>query len=399
VPKKPLGKDVLTATRERIAFVFDTFQRIYVSFSGGKDSTVMLHLVMEEARKRQRKVGVLFVDFEAQYKLTIDHIREMFSLYKENIDPYWVAIPIALRNAVSVFEPKWLCWDPSRKADWVRKPARGSITDGTVFPFYGGPMEFEEFIPQFSRWYADGALTACLVGIRTDESLNRYRTLTGKKKCYKGIPWTTFVSDSVYNVYPIYDWRTKDLWTYHARTKKPYNRLYDLMHKAGLTISQARICQPFGDAQRRGLWMFHVIEPETWAKVVRRVNGANSGALYSRDVGNMQGHRVITKPPGHTWESFAKLLLASMPDKTRAHYTERITSFIKWWSTRGYPNGIPDELDLNAEAGKVGPSWRRVCKVLLRNDYWCRGLSFCQLSTQAYKRYLKLKKERAQHAR
>ncbi|EAA2780639.1 phosphoadenosine phosphosulfate reductase, partial [Salmonella enterica] len=43
--KIPLGTDVLTAARQRIADTFDQFKRICLSFSGGKDSTVMLHLV------------------------------------------------------------------------------------------------------------------------------------------------------------------------------------------------------------------------------------------------------------------------------------------------------------------------------------------------------------------
>src|SRR5690554_1316334 len=113
--KKPLGIDVLTAARQRIAFIFDNFPRIYVSFSGGKDSTVMLHLVMEEAIKRSRKVGVLFVDLEGQYKLTIDFIQSMFDLYKDHIEPYWVCLPIILRNAVSQFQPRWTCWDPDKE--------------------------------------------------------------------------------------------------------------------------------------------------------------------------------------------------------------------------------------------------------------------------------------------
>ena len=65
-------KSVLTATRERIAESFDNFERLYISFSGGKDSTVMTHLVMEEAKKRGRKVGLLIIDLEAQYTATID---------------------------------------------------------------------------------------------------------------------------------------------------------------------------------------------------------------------------------------------------------------------------------------------------------------------------------------
>ena len=74
------------------------------------------------------------------------------------------------------------------------------------------------------------------------------------------------------------------------------------MHQAGLTPHQMRICQPYGDDQRKGLWLFQIIEPETWGKVVARVNGANAGALYAKDSGNILGNLKITKPDGHMGE-------------------------------------------------------------------------------------------------
>lgn len=392
--KRPLGINVYEAAKERIAWAFDTFPRVYVSFSGGKDSTVMLHLVMDEAIKRGRKVGLLFMDLEAQYKLTIDHVQAMFDLYKEYIEPYWVALPIILRNAVSQYQPRWICWEPG--AEWVRQPPKIAITDQSYFPFYRYAMEFEEFVPAFGHWYGQGKLTACFVGIRADESLNRYRTIVAQKSKFEDKGYTTWCGEGVYNVYPIYDWRTRDIWIYNAKFNKPYNRLYDLMHQAGLTIHQMRICQPYGDDQRKGLWLFHVIEPETWAKIVARVNGANQGALYAQESGNILGRIKITKPEGHTWESFAKLLLASMPAKTREHFENKIAVFLHWWMERGYPNGIPDCADPKLEAAKEVPSWRRICKALLRNDYWCKGLSFDQTKSEAYQKYLKIMQRRRQ---
>ena len=53
---------VLEAAKQRIEWTFDTFERVYLSFSAGKDSTVMLHLVADEARKRGVKFGLLIVD-------------------------------------------------------------------------------------------------------------------------------------------------------------------------------------------------------------------------------------------------------------------------------------------------------------------------------------------------
>lgn len=396
MPKKYLDIDVLTAAKKRISKVFDDFPRVYVSFSGGKDSSVMLHLVMEEAIKRDRKVGVLLVDLEGMYKITIDHIQAMYDLYADHIEPYWVCLPIRLRNAVSVFEPRWMCWEPGKEDVWIRQPPKMAITDEKFFPFFHRGMEFEEFVPLFGKWYGGGKLTACFVGIRSDESLNRYRTIKGEKSMFEGLHWTTWLGDGLYNIYPIYDWKVSDIWLYNTRYHKPYNKLYDYMHQAGLTPSQMRICQPYGDDQRKGLWLFHVIEPETWARVVARVNGANQGAMYVRETGDIMGNIKISKPEGHTWESFAHLLLESMPPQTKDHYEDKIAVFLHWWQAHGYPDGIPDEADIHQEAAKKVPSWKRICKALLRNDYWCKGLSFTQTKSEAYEKYKKVMKRRRQ---
>jgi predicted phosphoadenosine phosphosulfate sulfurtransferase len=401
MPKNKLGIDVLTAAQERVAWTFDTFEKIYVSFSGGKDSTVMLHLVAQEAKKRNRKFGILFIDLEGQYKLTIDHIKTCYDKYQELGEPFWCCLPIHLRNAVSVYETHWVCWDKNREMDWVRPLPQMAISDESFFPFFHHGMEFEEFVPEFGKWYGRGKPCACFVGIRCDESLNRFRTIASASKVsHSGKQWTTLVCDNVYNIYPVYDWKTDDLWHYHAiNPKLPYNRLYDLMHKAGLTIHQMRICQPYGDDQRRGLWLFHLIEPETWTRIVARVNGANSGALYIKEHGNINGYRKVSKPDHHTWKTFAELLVNSMPPKTKEHYENKIFVFVRWWGKRGYPDGIPDAADAALEAKRKVPSWRRIVKSLLRNDYWCKGLSFTQHKSEAYEKYLKLMKEKRQQAK
>lgn len=385
--------DVLTAAKRRIEYVFDNFEVVTVSFSGGKDSTVMLHLTMEEAIRRGRKVGVLIIDMEAQYRATIDHIQACVDLYRPHIDLHWMCLPISLRNAVTVYEPKWLCWDPDAEQSWVRpKPADAAEPP----PWFINGMEFEEFVPLWGEWYAAGRTTASLVGIRADESLNRFRTIADADKgMHNGRRWTTHNADSLYSVFPIYDWRTEDVWRFHSRYPDlPHNTVYDLMHKAGVPLSKQRLCQPYGDDQRQGLWLYHILEPQTWAKLIARVNGANSGAVYIQDSGNMTGYRSITLPPGHTWKSFTNLMLGSLPAPTREHYIARFRVFIEGWRGRGY-EVIPDEAPKVLEDQKWAPSWRRLAKVLLRNDYWCKGLGFQQPKSDAYAKYLAIKKARA----
>lgn len=399
--KKYREANVLEAARERVSFAFDNFEKIYVSFSGGKDSSVMLHLVMEEAIKRERMVAVLIIDLEAQYQKTIEHVVDMVALYADHIDLHWVCLPLLLRNAVTNYEPRWMCWDPEKKDVWVRDFPPLGITDVNHYPFFQPGLEFEEFIVMWGLWYADDKRTAAFVGIRADESLNRFKTIAMfDKTMYEGKRYTTHIDDHLFNVYPIYDWRTEDIWRFHAKfPDKPHNQIYDLMQQAGVPLSQQRLCQPYGDDQRRGLWLYHLLEPTTWFKLIARVNGVNSGALYVEETGNVMGYGKITKPDGHTWKTFCNLLLQSLPKKTREHYQSRFRSFIDGWKGRGYVDGIPDEAPRVLEDKQWAPSWRRLCKVLLRNDHWCKGLGLTQPKSEAYGKFLKLKQEKKREAR
>lgn len=402
MPKFGTGVDVLTLAKERVKVAFNNFEKICVSFSGGKDSCVMMHLVLEEAMKRNRKVGVLFIDMEAQYDLTVRFTEDVYERYKDNIIPYWVCLPINLRNAVSVYEPFWTPWDEDCKEAWVRQPPKIAITDHDYFPFFGKGMEFEEFVPLFAEWFSDGDPSAFFVGIRSDESYSRYRTIASKdKKKFQNFNYTTGVTANrtSFNFYPLYDWKTEDIWTYlGSNNHLEKNDIYERMNMAGVPISQQRLCQPYGDDQRRGLWLFHLLEPATWPKIVARVNGANSGSLYAKEYGNINGYRSIAKPPQLTWREFAERMVSTMPAKTRDQYVEKISVFVNWWLERGYEDGVPEEAQYELEIAKKVPSWRRICKTILRNDYFCKGLGFTQPKSEAYGSYLKMKKEREKNS-
>jgi predicted phosphoadenosine phosphosulfate sulfurtransferase len=395
--KKYKTVNVYDAARERISHAFDTLEKIYVSFSGGKDSSVMLHMVMAEAIKRNKKIGVLIIDLEAQYTATIKHIEEMVGIYKDNIDLHWVCLPMRLRNAVTQYEPVWKCWDKDKKDIWVRDIPKIAISDVNHYPFFQDGLEFEEFIVMWGLWYADGKTCGGFIGIRADESLNRFRTIAVfEKKMLDGLRHTTHIDDHLYNIYPIYDWRTEDIWRFHSKFPNlPYNGVYELMNKAGVPISQQRLCQPYGDDQRKGLWLYHILEPQTWFKLIARVNGANSGALYIQEIGNMTGYNKISKPDNHTYKSFCNLLLMSLPKPTREHYIAKFKGFIKGWKGRGYDT-IPDEAPYTLENKMWAPSWRRMCKVILRNDYWCKGLGLTQPKSEAYSKYMQIKKQKKQ---
>lgn len=386
-------KNVLQAAQERISWCFDEFEKLYVSFSGGKDSTVMLHLVMAEAIRRGRTVGVLIIDMEAQYRATVDHIQTCVDLYRDHIELHWVCLPLNLRNAVTNYEPQWTCWDDHQQDLWIREKPADAVID---YDWFVPHMEFEEFMVLWGKWYSGGKLTGAFIGIRADESLHRLGTIVrwDRKPMRKHKRWTTAINTNLYNIYPIYDWATEDIWRYHAKNPHlPYNHVYDLMAKAGVPLSKQRLCQPYGDDQRQGLWLYHILEPDTWFKLIARVNGANTGALYIQERGNIAGYGAVHLPENHTWRSFTNLLLASLPKSVREHYIKRFRSFITGWQTRGYTE-IPDEAPNILEAKQWAPSWRRMAKALLRNDYWCKGLGQAQPRSVAYTYYRDLKAAR-----
>lgn len=393
--KKILEINVLEAAKERIEKAFDSFDRLYLSLSGGKDSTVMMHLVMEECKKRNRKIGILFIDWECQFELTISHFEDLITEYAEYIDLYWVALEIQTMSACSAFEPMWRSWDENKKSLWTREKHPKSIKDKKYFPFYYDGITFEEFVPLFGKWYSEGENTGCFVGIRSQESLNRWRAIAREDVArYQDLNYTTNVVDNIWNAYPIYDWTVEDVWTYIAKTGKCYNKVYDRMYQAGLTYNQMRIDEPFGDEARKNLWIYQIIEPVTWSKFTARMAGVNNAALYSKDRGNILGNGKVTLPDGHTWESFANFLLESMPPTISNHYKNKIAVYVKWYRERGYPDGIPDEADYKLEMmGKV-PAWRQIVKTLLKNDWYCQTLGFGVTKSSAYDKYLKLMRTR-----
>jgi len=390
--KKYINISVYEAAKKRISESFDTFEKLYISFSGGKDSTVMLHMVMDEAIKRNRKVGVLIIDLEAQYSDTIKHINACVDMYEDMIELHWICAELLLRNAVSNFEPKWCCWDSEKESEWVREMPTRSF-DLSKLDFYHPKMEFEEFMVLFGEWYSDGSLTGAMIGIRSDESLHRYRAIVSNKVglTINGAKWTTKIANKLFNLYPIYDWRTEDIWVFLGKNAHlPSNPVYSKMSMAGVPISSQRLCQPYGDDQKKGLWLYHLLEPETWYKLIVRVSGVNSGSLYIQESGNITGIRKVEKPENITWKEFTNMLLRTLPGKTRDNYTVRFKKFIAGWKKRGY-DLIPDESPQMLESKCWAPSWRRMARCILRNDYYCKGLGQTQPLSESYQKYKAIK--------
>ena len=388
--KKYLEKNVLDAAIERLEIMFQNFDNIYFSVSGGKDSSVMVQLANRVAKKMNKKFDVLFIDLEAQYRCTIKHIEELKQLSQIR-DFYHITLPIALRNAVSVLQPKWICWEEESKHLWVRSMPEDSINSNNCpFTWFKKGEEFEEFIVQFASWYQQKyqGKVACGIGIRTDESLNRFRTIAfqDKKITFKKYHWTTKLKVNekhieVYNFYPLYDWATEDIWGAVSQLDLKFNYIYELMYKNGVSIYEQRLCQPYGDDQKNGLNQFKALEYDTWSKVLNRVNGVNFGNIYCKTtaLGNIKS----CKPEFMTWQEYTVFLLESIGIYNRdlmLHYYRKIKKFMIWYKNKYSVElkDIPETAESKLENQKKAISWRRIARAIEKNDFYLRRLSFGQ---------------------
>lgn len=411
-----IGKNVYDATQERLRFIFEEFDNVLVSFSGGKDSGLLLDMLLDFRDKYypERTVGVFHQDFEAQYSFTTDYVERTFKRIENRVEPYWVCLPMATRTALSSYEMYWYPWDDKKEDIWIRSMPKYPYVinlHNNPMTTYRYRMHQEDLAKQFGRWYTQshgGKKTAVLLGMRADESMQRYSGFVNRRTSYEGQCWITKQFKNTYAASPIYDWSVSDVWHAIYKLGYDYNRLYDMYYMAGLSPSQMRVASPFNDYAKDSLHLYRVLEPATWAKLVGRVRGANFSAIYART--KAMGYRSLTLPDGYTWEEYTKFLLATLPVRIRNNYIKKFNTSIEFWHTtgggldesaileltrRGYNikrNGvsnytlnknsrvifldkIPDHTD-DIKSTKDIPSWKRMCYCILKNDHICRFMGF-----------------------
>lgn len=408
--------NVHEAVQKRLNYIFSEFDNIYVSFSGGKDSGLVYHLVLQymEEHNIHRKIGLFHQDFEAQYNATVEYVERTFAEAPDFVERFWCCLPMAVRNAMSQTDPWWYPWDDEKQDIWVRSmPEHPYVInlENNPLDYYEYKMLEDDLYARFGRWYKNhcgGGKTIGLLGIRSDESLHRYNSIINKRHPYKGQKWITQGHKDVWSASPIYDWTVEDVWTANGKFEFDYNRLYDLYHKAGVPLSQMRVASPFIEWAGSSLNLYRIIEPETWSKVVGRVNGANFGAIYGAT--KAMGYKDVTLPEGHTWKSYTMFLLSTLPPDIRDSYIEKFRFSAKFWANTGggfsedvikeiedcgykirrngvsnyskdgktrivFEQSIPDDTD-DVKSTIDIPSWKRMCYCILKNDYLCRFMGF-----------------------
>lgn len=401
--------NVYDKTMERMELIFNDFDNVLVAFSCGKDSGVMLNAAYDYAKKNNllHKLSFYYEDYEAGYKYTHEYAERVFSSLEVS-KKFWLCLPISAACSVSMYDTRWYPWNNEQKDIWVREMPNNKFVinaDNCPFKFSAGTKGFDTRI-WFSEWFAETyGKTAVLIGIRADESLTRRAIFTSQHRKYmhKDIRWSKTINKNVCNFYPIYDWKTKDIWIANYKFGWDYNKIYDLYYQAGLTIDQMRVASPFHQCGQASLHLYRTIDPDSWGKMVGRVNGCNFGGMYGNTVA--MGWRTITKPNHFTWKQYAEFLMGTLPEKTKKKLEYHLDRLAKSWNEKGYgrnpdvisvmkkegieventkvvaknctkpklyeiikiKSGFPD--DTSISDFRHCPSWKAICITIMKNDF------------------------------
>lgn len=272
-----LNKDVLTAARERISYLFDEFPNVVVAYSGGKDSTVVFHLVMEEATKRGRlPQAVFWLDQEVEFADTVDMVKSV--MYRDDVKPFWLQVPFKMENGASTQKGFWkYLWGVDDEDKWVRPKDPIAIHEAD---YLDKDTEFYDMFDKFiDHEYGDEP--AILVGgMRAEESPTRALTLTYAPK-YKDIAWAKRLKSKNkealhFTFYPIYDWSYTDVWHYIAENDFPYCKIYDKKFSQGEAISSMRVSSLQHAQALTGLKNLQELERENYNKIAKRLEGVSA---------------------------------------------------------------------------------------------------------------------------
>lgn len=401
--------NVYEALIQRLDFVFSEFDKVVVSFSGGKDSGVLLSITMDYAKRTGNlgRLAVYHMDYEAQYTKTTEYVDRVFNSLPDGVDGFRVCLPVKAQCSTSMFQAYWQPWKLSDKAIWCRPMPTKHVINEDNFPWdFDYEISDYEFNIEFGKAVYPDKKVCFLIGIRTQESLNRWRTMNRRMAVneYKGRNYTTVITEKLVNAYPLFDWAVEDVWTANARFGYDYNKVYDLMYLAGVPLSKMRVASPFNDCAQDALKLYKVLEPDTWGLLVGRVNGVNFTGLYGGTTA--MGWKKITKPAHFTWKQYMYFLLDTLPEETRKNYLYKLGVSIKFWKERGgclsdetikelRDAGVNIEVsdhtnyktskkpvrmdyldDIDIKEFKEIPTYKRMCICIIKNDHLCKYMGF-----------------------
>lgn len=314
------GKTVLEAALERMVFIFDSFEQITVSISGGKDSTALAHLALVEAKRRNRKIGLYFLDEEVTYQSSVEQVEHLMQLFPENITKIWLQLEFKLTNATSTSEGQLICWEAGKHKLWMRPKKSWGIQhppwdrEKQTIRNKDKGFGFYDAIENFERCYHDAAF---LVGLRAaGESPNRWRAVSKNPVDIAGkrVYWGTKKGDN-FALYPLYDWNFHDVWRYIYDERLSYSKIYDFQFRKGYPINQMRVSSLIHERAFKSIVDLPEFEPKTYNRLQKRIKGI----ALAQETGKSSKLFACRKLPKNfsSWMAYRDFLLDTHPDQAR----------------------------------------------------------------------------------
>ncbi len=263
-----LNENVWDSALQRIHRIFDDFDNVIISTSGGKDSTITMQLALKVAEERGRlPLKMMFLDQEAEYRMTIEYMRK--AMADPRVEPLWLQVPIKLFNATSMSEPWLQCWGEGE--EWMRPKEEISIKEN-VF----GTDRFHNIFPKIIDHYFPDEPACYLAGVRAEESPTRLAGLT-TGQTYKEITWGKILNRQKdhYTFYPLYDWCLSDVWKAIHDNGWDYCQIYDELYRYGIAPHKMRVSNLHHETAIHSLFFLHEVEADTWEALAGRLDGIN----------------------------------------------------------------------------------------------------------------------------
>lgn len=264
---------VVEAAVKRIKNVFSNGVPVYMSLSGGKDSICMADLVYQLIRKGEidpKQLTLVFIDEEAIYDCCIEAMMQWRKKFLMAGCPEfrWYCLPLKQVSCFNQLEnsESWITWEPGKEDVWVRKPPPFAITQSPYLTGIG-KENYQTFLPRITK---DGIM---LTGVRAAESVQRLQYMSMLNLGRKGITGSN-------TIYPIYDWKDKDIWLYIRDHHLDIPEAYLWIYQAGENRHSLRISNFFAADSLRGLKHVAETDPDLWARIEKREPNAYLVMLY-----------------------------------------------------------------------------------------------------------------------
>lgn len=342
------GYDVYDAAHDRLRWLFKEFDgKVAVTFSGGKDSTIVLEIAARVAKELgYDPVKVWFLDQEAEYQATVDYMRKIND--REDIDLRWYQVPFPMENSMNLDDPWFQVWGEGE--EWMRPKEPNAITENV----YGRDKIFYGLLDAIAKKDFPGY--ALLDGMRAEESPNRRVSMVSKPQ-YKWVTWSAVKrADGGCRFHPIWDWSYRDVWKAIHDNDWLYNTHYDAMFRFGTPIRAMRVSSFTHVMSTGSIRYLQELEPDTWERALVRYPGISALSHLTREA------QLVDQLPYmfNTWEEYMHHLNANLIEE------DEWGTFLKQYDRlkAAYPE--PEAADFVAQ---------KICSAIISGDHHAIGVA------------------------